>query len=153
MKHIKIRAVTGKKKVEDFDEEEDIDYYEPVAETMEVSATFFQQYGDTMQVKAVLTGCAIALVEYMAGRMNDENIIRLNAIMKRDFISLINQYNPKKQYLKASVDNALQELKQNNFVWSVGHARYQVNPVHFFKSNNGKRRIEMIKELMITGKL
>lgn len=118
----------------------------PIRTKKEVKKNYVRTYEGTAFKLINIQGCPRLYIEYLAIKMDSDNIVQLNAYNKEKFLNDIRKNCPgDKSYSLRTIKEAIKSLKAADMLILLKKGLYQVNPEYYFKGKSEKKRLEMIK--------
>lgn len=92
-----------------------------------------------------LEGCQRDLLDFLCEEMDSDNVVHSNTTTKKKFIKMVSSATKgEKVYADSTIRKAFNVLKDKHVLMAVNHGSYRVNPHHFFRSDNKKKRLDLI---------
>lgn len=119
-------------------------YKTPVYSHKEIDSGYMKVYNGAMYKLAKIQGCPRNLIEYLAIKMDKDNIVQLNGYNRDRFIEDLKK-NGGVPYTDRTIKEAISSLKKIEMLICIEKGLYQVNPEFYFKGNSEPLRLKMIK--------
>lgn len=122
------------------------EYKVPVTNYYTVTNMCTKKYHNCLYILMSMDGCPRNLIEYLAEKMDENNIVYNTKEARQEFINFI-EYISKGQmtYSDNTVKKAIMQLSNKGLLINKGKSRHQVNPEYLFKGEEQKR-ITLIQE-------
>lgn len=118
----------------------------PVFAYRSVTVTHTKRFHNCLYLLAGLPSCARDLMDYIAEEMDDENVFYSNENFRLNFRKFIEgNTNGTTSYSDSSVKKALHTLLSKGLIRQIKRGYGKVNPMFFWKTDNGDKRVESIK--------
>ena len=106
-----------------------------------------KRYHNTTALLIQLSKCSRALLDFIIERMDDNNNVNNNSLLKLDFNKIVSKAGHK-PYGSVTVNKAFVELAEHHLLNTTRtKGTYQVNPLYFYNGSEEKRKSLIRKNL------